>query len=58
MKLYLSNKSNLNSNSNVDNLYKNKIYDRTQKKKKPKERERERETHIENRTQKNKRDSR
>ena len=43
MKLYLSNKSNLNSNSNVDNLYKNKIYDRTQKKKNPKERERERE---------------
>ena len=34
MKLYLSNKSNLNSNFNVDNLYKNKNYDRTKKKKK------------------------
>ena len=33
MKLYLSNKSNLNSNSNIDNLYKNKNYDRAQKKK-------------------------
>ena len=33
MKLYLSNKSNLNSNFNVDNLYKNKNYDRTQNKK-------------------------
>ena len=33
MKLYLFNKSNLNSNSNVDNLYKSKNYDRTQKKK-------------------------
>ena len=42
MKLYLSNKSNLNSNSNsnVDNLYKNKNYDRTKKKK---------ETHVDNR---------
>ena len=34
MKLYLSNKSNLNSNFNVDNLYKNKNYDRTQNKNK------------------------
>ena len=34
MKLYLSNKSNLNSNSNIDNLYKNKNYDRTQNKNK------------------------
>ena len=34
MKLYLSNKSNLNSNSNIDNLYKNKNYNWTQKKKK------------------------
>ena len=34
MKLYLSNKVNLNSNSNVDNLYKNKNYDRTKKNKK------------------------
>ena len=41
MKLYLFNKCNLNSNSNVDNLYKNKIYDRTQKKKKK--------THVDNR---------
>ena len=41
MKFYLSNKSNLKSNSNVDNLYKNKNYDRTKKKKK--------ETHVDNR---------
>ena len=34
MKLYFSNKSN--SNSNIDNLYKNKKYDRTQKKKEKK----------------------
>ena len=46
MKFYLSNKFNLNSNSNVDNLYKNKNYNRT---KKERERERERETNIEKR---------
>ena len=44
MKLYLSNKLNLNSNSTVDNLYKNKNYDRTQKKK---EKKKERETNVE-----------
>jgi len=38
VKLYLSNKSNLNLNSNVDNLYKDKNYDKTQKKKKKKKR--------------------
>ena len=46
MKLYLSNKSNLNSNSNIDNLYKNKNYDRAQKKKTNVE---IKETHIDNR---------
>ena len=48
MKLYLSNKSNLNSNSNVDNLYKKKNYDRAQKKKKKAFVE-IKETHIDNR---------
>ena len=31
MKLYLSNKSNLNSNSNIDNIYKNKNSNRKKK---------------------------
>ena len=48
MKLYIFNKSNLNSNSNVDNLYKNKNYDRTQKKKKKTNIEKK-ETHVDNR---------
>ena len=52
MKLYLSNKSNLNSNSNIDNLYKNKNYDRAQRKKKKKKKKTNveiKETHIDNR---------
>ena len=51
MKLYFSNKSNLNSNSNVDNLYKIKNYDRTQKKKKKKKERltsKKKETHVDN----------
>ena len=36
MKFCLYNKSNLNSNSNVDNLYKKKNYYRTQKEKRKK----------------------
>ena len=47
MKLYLSNNSNLNTNTNVDNLYKNKNYDRAQKKKKAFVEIKE--THIDNR---------
>ena len=46
MKLYLFNKSNLNSNSNVDNLYKNKNYDMTKKKKTNVEKK---ESHVDNR---------
>ena len=46
MKLYLFNKSNLNSNLNVDNLYKNKNYDRT--KKRETNVEKNRETHVDN----------
>ena len=45
MKLYLFDKSNLNSNSNVDNLYKNKNYDRTKKKTNVKKKK----THVDNR---------
>ena len=44
MKLYFSNKSN--SNSNIDNLYKNKKYDRTKKKKTNVEKK---ETRVDNR---------
>ena len=40
MKLYLSNKLNLNSKSTVDNLYKNKNYDRTKKKEKKRKKKR------------------
>ena len=51
MKLYLSNKSNLNANSNVDNLYKNKNYGRTQKRKKKKKgtNVEKKDTHVDNR---------
>ena len=47
MKLYLFNKSNLNSNFNVDNLYKNKNYDRTQNKNK-KLTLKKKKTHVDN----------
>ena len=40
MKLYLSNKSNLNSNSNLGNLYKNKILIGLKKRKKEKKKKR------------------
>ena len=57
MKLYLSNKFNVKSNSNVNNLYENKNSDKTQEeekkkkrhvrlRKREKERERERETPV------------
>ena len=48
MKLCLPNKTNLNLNSNVDNLYKNKNYNRTKKKERETNIEK-RETHIDNR---------